>query len=86
MKRIIRDPSDGSTREVNAPAPMKKSNTRTTQHDRVENIKCWCRGCWGKFSVQFDWSEMQGWTMDDLRRACEYRHAKQCNKADVRMI
>jgi hypothetical protein len=29
---------------------------------------------------------MQGWTMDDLRRACEYRHAKQCNKADVRMI
>lgn len=59
---------------------MARSNPR-----RIERLQGFCRGCWHKLAFDFEWSTMQGKTMQDLRNECQARHAKVCAIADVRL-
>jgi len=71
------------------PIPFKKS----IGHPPVVIIGAYCLTCWDILHFDFDWEELQGKTMDELRRMMEYRHAnhvnadnKKCKKSEVRII
>jgi len=48
-------------------------------------VKCWCRICWTKLFFVFDYEDMKGHTLEQIRRMCEYRHTKDCLQEDVRL-
>ena len=59
---------------------MAKHNTR-----RIEIVYFYCRACWRKGSIQIEWLELEGKTLEELRTMCNNAHQKICSKADVRL-
>jgi hypothetical protein len=71
---------------TNTTMKNKRNDIRAASRNRIEYVKCWCRFCWRKIEFTFQWSEMQGWTVEDMRQACERLHAKTCEHPDIRLV